>query len=263
MADVTTEVAVPRALRVRHELRRRTLTVLRVQQPAEQMARVILGGPELTGFTSLGFDDHVKVFFPVTGPAAWQDDAWVMRDFTPRRYDARVGELWIDFYLHEAGPAAAWAAQASAGQRLVVAGPKGSAVIEIEGIDHHVLIGDETALPAIHRRLDELPRGARALAVVEIEQGSVWPAPVSQAEVDVRWVPRDGHNGPPAHELLAALRNLPLPPERCFCWVAGESNAARAIRRYLVEERGIGKRWVKAAGYWQRGATGLHDRIDD
>jgi len=46
-------------------------------------------------------------------------------------------------------------------------------------------------------------------------------------------------------------------------WVAVETQAARAIRRYLRDERGIDKKWIKAAGYWQRGAVGAHERISD
>lgn len=262
----------PRVLRVRHELHRRLLTVLRVERLAPQMVRVVLGGPELNGFLSLGFDDHVKLFFPaaqsgtsVASPASSKgtQDEWVMRDFTPRRHDAAAGELWIDFFLHEAGPAASWAAQASVGQQLRVGGPKGSAVLEIADIDLHVLIGDETALPAIYRRLEELPSGAKALVLAETDPGAAWPAPVSPADVEVQWVARDGLAGGPAHELIAALRKRQLPPGRCFCWVAGESQSARALRRYLSEERWIGKRWIKAAGYWQRGTAGSHERIED
>lgn len=46
-------------------------------------------------------------------------------------------------------------------------------------------------------------------------------------------------------------------------WVAAESQVARAIRRYLTSERGIERHWMKAAGYWQRGATGVRDNIAD
>ncbi|HTY50639.1 MAG TPA: siderophore-interacting protein [Steroidobacteraceae bacterium] len=260
----------PRVERIRHELRRRTLTVLRVERPAAQMVRVILGGPELAGFTSRGFDDHVKLFFPTpAGPASASLDtpgAYEKRDFTPRHYDAAAGELWLEFFLHPAGaehlpgPAAHWAAQAVAGQSLVVAGPKGSAVIFPETIDAHFLIGDETAVPAIQRRLEELPAHARAVVLVEADPGAAWPLPHGPAAVTVRWVTRTGA-GAPAQELIAALRVMEFPPGRCFFWVAAESRSARAVRRYLHEERGVGRRWIKAAGYWQRGAAGVHDHI--
>lgn len=261
----------PRTVRVRHELRQRTLTVLRVERPAPRMVRAVLGGPDLAGFTSSGFDDHVKLFFPATdagsgahtGLSGIPEAEWVMRDFTPRRYDASAGELWIELFLHAAGPAAAWARQAAAGQTLMVAGPRGSAVIPVEDIDHHVLVGDETALPAIHRRLEELPAGAQAQVIIETDPDGAWPAPASRADVEIHWVAREPQCGAPAHTLVAALRRMQFPVRRCFWWVAGESHDARSLRHHLVEERGIGKRWIKAAGYWQRGASGAHERIDD
>ena len=57
----------PESRRVRHEVRLRHLTVQHVQHLTPKMYRVALGGSELAGFTSMGFDDHVKVFFPQPG----------------------------------------------------------------------------------------------------------------------------------------------------------------------------------------------------
>jgi NADPH-dependent ferric siderophore reductase len=248
---------LPTITRVRHEPKRRNLTIARVEQLAATMRRIVLVGPELEQFTSLGFDDHVKVFFPSSeGP--------VMRDFTPRHFDAAAGELWIDFYQHATGPAAEWAARATVGQPLTVGGPRGSAVISLEGIDAHVLVGDETALPAIGRRLEELPGGAHALVVVESD-GEAQGYPLrSDASLEVINVGRtSAPSGQPAGEIIAKLRDVTFPPGRCFIWVATESNAARAIRRYLTDERGIDRHWVKAAGYWQRGKTGEHEPIQD
>jgi NADPH-dependent ferric siderophore reductase len=239
----------PRITRVRHELKRRALTVERVERIAPRMVRVVLKGEQLQGFTSLGFDDHIKVFFPDGAGGV------AMRDFTPRRYDAVRGELWVDFYLHESGPAASWALQAAAGQSLEIGGPKGSAVIASEGIGAHVLIGDETALPAIGRRLEELRGSTRARVVVEVDDVAAWRAFALLGNAEVVWVGRGG--------VIDALRQLRFPEGGCFFWVAMESQSTRAVRRYLCDERGVGKRWVKAAGYWQKAASGTHEVITD
>jgi NADPH-dependent ferric siderophore reductase len=225
------------------------------------MVRIVLGGAELSGFTSLGFDDHIKVFFPQesAGPGV----APAMRDFTPRHFVPATGELWIDFFLHEGGPATSWAAQARVGQTLQIAGPKGSLVIAPEGIDLHLLIGDETALPAVGRRLEELPASARAVVVVESEAGLAGPPFANPSAHQVVWVCRDRRQEHGATAIIEALRKLALPRERCFAWVACESRAARAIRVYLRDERGFDKRWIKAAGYWQQGAAGTHDSIPE
>jgi NADPH-dependent ferric siderophore reductase len=257
----------PNVVRVRHELRRRRLTVARVERLPPQMVRVVLKGSELEGFTSLGFDDHVKLFFPTPDDSVTADagdtGAAVMRDFTPRRYDAAAGELWVDFFLHKGGPAASWAAQATVGQTLVVGGPKGSAILAPDGIDGHVLVGDETALPAIGRRLDELSPDTRTLVVVETDVNADRPVFPSRPALDVIWVARNQTADSPARQLIDTLRGVSLPPGRCFVWVALESQAARAVRKFLCDERGIHRKWIKAAGYWQRGTAGTHDSISE
>lgn len=250
----------PHIVRVRHETIRRRVTVARVEQLAPQIRRVILAGDELRGFNSPGFDDHVKLFFPSPGSAP------VMRDFTPRRFDAEALELTIDFFLHEAGPAATWAAQAAPGEMLEIGGPRGSSMISLTGIDAHLFIGDETALPAIGRRLEELSADSHALVVVEAECEGMYPL-ASRAALQIVWVPKDHtrdhvHTAPGEH-LIKTLRTLSLPKGHCFAWAATETQAARAIRRYLTEERGFEKPWVKAAGYWQHGATASHEVIQD
>jgi len=248
----------PKMERVRHELRRRRLQVLRVEHIAPVLTRVVVGGAELEGFTSLGFDDHVKLIFPARAEGVEP----AMRDFTPRHYDATKGELVLDFFVHDVGPAAEWARDAKVGDRLTVAGPKGSVVISAEGIDTHVLIGDETAVPAIARRLEELPATASAIVFIESESSRPWLAFTSAAKVQVHWIARSAGNGAPAGALIQALRAL-APSPRTFFWIAGESQVARTLRRHLREERGVDLAWIKASGYWQRGAVGAHEKIAD
>ena len=220
------------------------------------MKRFVLTGSELAGCTSLGVDDHVTLIFP--DGAGGQ----ALRDFTPRRFDATSAELWIDFFLHEAGPASDWARQAQPGATLEVGGPRGSAIIAADGIDCHLLIGDETALPAIERRLEELEAGTRAIVLLDIEAGAERPRLKSNAALDVSYVSRErGAEG--ASALIAALSELQLPSQRCFAWVAHETQTARAVRAHVHQERGFDKKWIKAAGYWRRGAIGAHENIGD
>jgi NADPH-dependent ferric siderophore reductase len=247
----------PDILRVRHETKVRQLSVEHVERLTPKMVRVALGGDDLRGFTSLGFDDHVKLMFPSADEAKPQ-----MRDYTPRRYDAHSGRLFIDFVIHDAGAATAWAASVARGQPLGVGGPRGSFVIPTE-LDWHLLVGDETALPAIGRRLEELPGSTRALVVAEVDNEAEQLTFESAANLDVVWVHRRGAEAGSAEGLLGALRALTFPSGQYFAWAAAESRVARTVRQYLISERHADKHWVKAAGYWQRGATGMHDKIDD
>lgn len=264
--------------RVRHTLRFRVLDVLQVQRVTPHLVRVTLGGDDLEGFHSPGFDDHAKLFFPdphtgeLTVPTAGPDGpVWpegrkpVMRDYTPRRFDAAARTLEIDFALHEAGPATRWAEQAAPGQRLGVGGPRGSFIVPTN-FDWHLLIGDDTALPAIARRLAELPADGRALVIVEVDGAADQvPLPSPAANVEVVWVHRGSTAADPAAEspLLQALRRTQLPTGAFHAWVGCESAAAKALRAHLVNECKANPKWVRASGYWRRGTAATHDSHDE
>ncbi|OOG82482.1 NADPH-dependent ferric siderophore reductase [Pseudomonas sp. A25(2017)] len=260
-----TEVDPNTIHRVSHEIKRRRLQVLRVQDLTPRMRRITVGGPELAGFASLGTDDHVKLLFPQNAEehAALEnfspsiDKAQgpmpEMRDYTPRRYDLDTLELDIDFVLHGDGPAATWAAQATPGQYLYIAGPRGSMIVP-DIFDSYLLIGDETALPAIARRLEGLAPNRRALVVVEVENGAEQQILQSPAQVHVIWVLREGRQD----NLLRTVQQLDMPGGKLYAWVATESKVSRQIRKVLLEEKGLDQDFVKAVGYWK-----LDDSEDD
>jgi len=254
--------------RVRHEIKQRRLLVDRITAITPKMLRITLAGAELAGFASLGFDDHIKLFFPKEStvekppvPGAEPAERPPMRDYTPR-YDAAEGLLHIDFAIHDAGPATDWALQASVGDSLLIGGPRGSAIIPLE-FDWYLFIGDETALPAIGRRLEELPAGSQAVVIAEVEDAAEEQSFASKAKLRLHWVYRQGAPAGSSDGLLAALRASEFLPGDCFAWAAAESNVARALRRALIDERGVNRAWVKAAGYWKRGAAAVHDTIED
>src|ERR1700735_3881400 len=270
----TTTVRTPR--RVRHELKMRLTQVREVTHLTPKMARVVVGGEQLAGFVSAAHDDHVKLFFPQPGhdkpvlptptpngpvypegavrPAA--------RDYTPRRYDPAANTLTIDFVPHGEGPAATWAAQARPGQFLGVGGPRGSFIVP-DDFDWYLLAGDETAVPAIGRRLQELPAGTRVIAVVEVADAGEEQKLDTRANLEMHWLHRTGAEAGNHLLLQRALTEFVLPPGEGYAWVAAEASAAKALRRYLVDQRGLPKDRVKAAAYWKQGAVAVHETYDD
>ena len=260
--------------RIRHPLRFRVLDVRKVQRITPNLVRVTLGGDALEGFTSPGFDDHLKLFVPdpVTGmlaiPVAGPDGPlWpegikpVMRDYTPRHFDAQALTLDIDFALHTAGPATQWAMQAQVGQQVGIGGPKGSFIVPT-GFDWHLLIGDSTALPAISRRLLELPKGARAEVLVEVDTPDDHINFDSQAEVEVTWVHRSGA-ADGSMPLVDALLNIRMPTGFFHAWIGCESAQAKAMRAHLVNECRANPKWIRASGYWRKGSAATHDSLDE
>jgi len=158
-----------------------------------------------------------------------------MRDYTPRHYDAAARTLDIDFAPHDAGPATRWAEQAQPGQRLGVGGPRGSFIVPMN-FDWYLLMGDDTALPAIARRLAELPAGARALVFVEVAGPADHIALDTRADVEVVWAHRDGHVAEQPSPLLAGLLRTSLPAGDFHAWIGCESGDAKALRAHLVTD---------------------------
>ncbi|QDD90417.1 siderophore-interacting protein [Pseudomonas oryzihabitans] len=245
--------------RVRFELKRRWATVVRREELGGDLLRLTFGGSDLADFQSAAFDEHVKLFVPAdtTPIRAASPEQLVGRHYTPRHYDAARGELAIDFYLHEAGVLTTWARQAQPGAELIIGGPKG-ALVPPEDFDWYLLAGDETALPAIARRLEQLAAGVRVLVIAEIARPGLEITLPTAADADIRWVHRDRQ--PDA--LLQALQALELPAGEGYAWVAGEASQARAARQALLT-KGLPRDWVKAAGYWKLGESDQHVKLDD
>lgn len=260
--DAAPPAVDPRApRRVRHQPRRRTLTAKQIDKIAAHMIRVTLTG-DLEDFVSLGFDDHIKLFFPDGTLDAAGAPNTINRDFTPRRHDAVANTLEIDFALHDAGPATRWAEHAKPGDTLNVGGPRGSFIIPTD-FDWHLLVGDETGLPAISRRLAELPAGASVLVVGEVDGPADEILFATKANATVVWAHRNGATAGESDVLAKKLASLKFPSGDYYAWVACESLTAKALRAQLIADHGANPKWMRAAGYWRRGAVAIHDVFEN
>ncbi|SDI44738.1 siderophore-interacting protein [Alloyangia pacifica] len=242
--------------RHKHELKRRTLTVRETERLTPNMIRITLEDESLADFASLGADDHIKLFLD-TGA-----EAPVAREYTPRAFDLEARTLVLDFAIHQAGPATAWAETAAPGDTLNIGGPRGSAVIA-PVFDWYLLIGDETALPAIGRRIEELPEGVTAITLAAV------PGPEDEQRFDsaatqkTHWLHRPVSQAHEAETLLEAARALTLPEGNGFVWIAAEAQVARALKLHFLNDRGHPAHWLKAAGYWVKGDAGSSDKALD
>lgn len=262
--------------RVRHTLKVRQITVRQVEPLTVNLVRITFYSPDLHDFVSASFDDHVKLFFPddpgqtVSVPTLQPKGLEFpndqpqphARDYTPRSFDAERGELVVDFLLHGHGPATRWAAQAQPGQTLIAGGPRGSFVVP-KAFDWHVLIGDDTAIPAIARRLEELPAQAQAIVRIEVSGPEHELALPSPAALDLQWLHRGDVPAEKSALLAKAAQALTLPEGEGYVWVAAESAAARAVRDVMVGQHQIHKRRIRAASYWRCGASATHKTLDD
>ncbi|MGW1788476.1 siderophore-interacting protein [Streptomyces tubercidicus] len=254
------------------------IQVTDVRRITPHMVRVTFAGDGLDDFPTWP-DQQLKLLFPRAGQRAprlpgeaadgdamrWyqaflalpEDERPWMRSYTVRAYDPVRHRITVDFVLHgttaTAGPATRWAASAAVGDLLARYGP--SAVyakpLPLDRADWLLLAGDATALPAIGSLVEALPPGARALACIEVADAADEQHFTTRADLTVRWVHADGR-----HDALpAAVRALTFPPGSVSAWLAGEAGAVRALRRHLIEERGIDKRQIDFSGYWRRTLT--------
>ena len=247
-------------VRVQHTLKLRQLQVAHVEDVTPRMRRITFSGEELAGFTSAAADDHVKLYFPAPGPAGAVPPA--VRDYTPMRIDMQRRELAVEFVIHGDGPASTWAAQATPGQWIGINGPRGS-MLTPDGYDTYLLMGDETALPAIARYLEEMQPGTRTIVFVEVADAGEERHLPTAANAAITWLHRNGLEAGITALLETALRTASVLPDSTYAWVAGEIETARRIRRYLTEEMGMARSQVRAAGYWRIGEAGLGTKLEE
>ncbi|MGP5595098.1 SIP domain-containing protein [Brachybacterium alimentarium] len=238
-----------------------------------------------------------------------RDRGWMrtytVRDFRAAGHPGNVSEhpeIDVDFVLHlepeqafGSGVAAHWAHGAEVGDTVSMLGPNKHLVgPDYGGIEFRpgtartvLLVGDETALPAIGSILESLPASITGHALVEIPDASDEQHLLTRSGVQVRWLPREGR---PHGELLSAeVKRLMSEDAQAFhaecpdgdespvaeledvdvdssilwetstghgafyAWLAGEAGVIKSLRRHLVSELGLDRKQVSFMGYWRTG----------
>lgn len=227
--------------------------------------RVTAALDDPAGFPPLPFTDHyVKLLFPAPGADyAWPFDPEELRDerpradwpvtrtYTVRSWSRERNELVLDIVVHGAeGIAGPWAADVRPGATFGFFGP-GGAWAPDPAADVHLLVGDESAHPAIAATIEALPAHARALVVLEApDPAGQQPVP-EHPGVELTWVHRGDAPGP--SPLAAAVRRMPWPAGRVVAFVHGNAETVRDLRRYLFVDRGLARSDVSISGYWRPG----------
>ncbi|WP_265520924.1 siderophore-interacting protein [Oerskovia flava] len=227
--------------------------VLRTERLTPHMVRVVLGGEGLDGFDEGPCTDHyVKLLFP---EATGAGERVPMRTYTIRSWDPVVRELAIDFVVHgDEGLAGPWALAARPGDPMSFYGPGGDYVPSPE-LDWHLMIGDESALPAIAASLERVPAGAPVRVFVEVASPADEQVLTSPGELDLRWVHRDEHPQEPGRALVEAVTSADFLPGTPHVFLHGDAGFVRDLRRHLRTERGVPAPALSASGYWRRGRT--------
>ncbi|MCW2813995.1 MAG: siderophore interacting protein [Nocardioides sp.] len=240
--------------------------VVSTERLTPQLIRVVLGGPGLDGIgLPEGADAYVNAFFVPEGApydVPFEDD--VVRDlpreqrpyprrYTVRRWDAEQRQLTLDFVVHgDVGRAGRWAQHAQPGDRLQFRGPAGGWTPDPDA-DSYLLVGDESALPAVGACLEAVPAGRPVVAVLEVEDAAGELDLASPGDLTVHWVHRAGAAGPLEDLLPVAVAALNPLPGVVSAFAHGEAAATRAVRRHLLEQGLVARDRLSCSPYWRRG----------
>lgn len=241
-------------------------TVIETQQLTPTMVRVVLGGEGLDEFEPAPYtDQYVNALFvpdgaPYTVPfdveaarAAAPEHRPRGRRYTIRWWDPATRRLAIDFVVHgDVGFAGRWAKTATHGDRLQIVGPAGGYAPD-PAAPWYLMVGDESGLPAIAASLEALRVGATAHAVAVVDDEQCQLDLTSPADLHVTWLHR--RNGVTPGAIVDAIRALDTPDGVPEVFVHGEAAEIRAVRAYLVSERGVSRRGASISPYWRRGNT--------
>ncbi|BCY07531.1 siderophore-interacting protein [Actinoplanes sp. L3-i22] len=282
--------------------------VARIVRLSPSFVRVTFTGDDLDRFADNGFDQRIKLILPL--PGAGLDDLptgedWYtrwrslpadrqnpIRTYTVRKVRAAAREVDVDMVLHGvSGPASRWAVAAGPGTVACLLGPNAAFAGNSGGIDFHpapgtnrvLLVGDETAVPAIASILSRLPAGTRGEALLEVPESGDQLLLDAPAGVRVTWLPRDGADhgvklvpavqaaaahllGDAAGVTTADLEDVDVDEDLLwevpdgteatdgfYAWLAGEAAVIKTLRRHLVGTCGVDRRAVAFMGYWRLG----------
>ncbi|AIR90166.1 siderophore-interacting protein [Pseudomonas cremoricolorata] len=275
------------------------------------LLRLVFTGADVAQMNTLAPDQRVKLLFPAADgslPAFdnrlhWNDarrqlpldQRPPMRTYTIRALRRDAAEVDVDFVLHGInGPASAWATHATEGDRVQMVAPNlafagdpgGYEWKPPQGLQRLLLVGDETALPAIAgilQQLAEQASQARVQAFIEVPLLADCLELARPAHTELHWLAREQLRSEHGQAMLEAVREQAWLPTAAasaageldelnidedilweqasgeggefHAWIAGESSTVMTLRRWLIQERGLDRRTLSLMGYWRAGRS--------
>lgn len=288
------------------------VTVHTITDLTPAMRRITFTGADLDHFVAAEpiYDQRIKVIVPGKNGSLpefdpeydagedwytqWRqmqaEEAGYIRTYSVRDFADQI--LTVDFVIHTSGeltgPAGDWAAHAKVGDPAIIIGAVDSEsanrAVEFNPrqAENIVIIGDETALPAISRILTDLPKTASGTVTIEVPTVDDIQLAIQHPGFTFNWLPREtafeaSHGtliSPIEEDSTCALdQNIVwetptysssgttlseadlLLAGNTYYWIAGEAGAVTRLRRKLVNEFNIPRSAVSFMGYWKLGRS--------
>ncbi|MCR3725254.1 NADPH-dependent ferric siderophore reductase [Streptomyces umbrinus] len=271
------------ASRIQRPRQRRmlSLTVQGSEQPSPHFMTVTLGGEDIQHLEQSGFDQAGRLFFADPDDDAAKvflpsSERWILqltlqggkqrprvRTYSIRRFQPEASAFDIEISLHEvdtasaAAPGTRWALAAEPGTEVAFL-DEGHSYAPDPGAAWQLLVGDESALPAILAILEQSAANLPAEVFLEVPSPEDIRSDIQAPPGSiVHWLPRTDADTKPGALALDAVKQARLPEGRFYTFTAGESSLATGIRRHLVGERGVVKSDISFRGYYSHGRASL------
>ncbi|PPF48541.1 NADPH-dependent ferric siderophore reductase [Clavibacter michiganensis] len=251
------------------------MEVIRTERLSPHLVRVHLGGEGTRSLLAQAAPDrlaatdaYVKLMLPQPGSGAVPpfdlpalretlppEALPAVRTYTLRHADPIAGTCAIDFVVHgDEGLAGPWAASARPGDLLQASGPGGMHRPTDDPAVVRLLVGDDSALPAVAAALAAMPADARGVALVEVDGPDDELALARPAGLELRWIHRSRvPDVVPGALLVDAVRGLPRPDGEVEVFAHGERGAMKELRGLLQDGWGLDRRALSLSAYWALG----------
>lgn len=172
-----------------------------------------------------------------------------LRTFTPLRPDNEAGRLDLEIVRHPGGAVSQWAESADVGDEAAISGPGVGYEFPADA-DRLLVLGDETAIPAIRQLVEMAPDSLTLLVRVEVVDAAARIELSPRADHEVRWhvTPEGRIPGGLLAETVEAIGGL---SDGTDVWAAGEASSMQRIRNHLFKTLGVERSRATVRGYWK------------
>lgn len=224
------------------------------------MLRLVLGGKGLAGLPSAPPAASIRLVVPWAGDEfaipTWTGNEFLLSDgrrpalrtFTPVDFDASTNQLTLDIVRHRGGEISQWAETVRMGDAAAISGPGRGESID-HNAHHYVLLGDETAIPAIRQMIEAIPDAIRVTVHIETVSPEARLELPGHPGLSIIWHDAEAAAAP-CSQLQAAITTVAI-DDATRIWAAGEAAAVQAIRKYLFNERAVPRHHTSIRGYWK------------
>jgi NADPH-dependent ferric siderophore reductase len=246
----------------------RRAVVADVAPRTARLVTITLEGPELVGFEVDEPAASLRLLLPRAGTGTalempeWDGNEFrfadgarpPIRTLTPLAVDTDAGRVAVEVVLHGEGALSTWAAARPVGDEVAVSGPGRGYEVDA-GAERFLLVGDESAVPAIGQLLAVLPSAAEVQVVIEIADDDGRVDLPAHPGADVSWCElADGDA--PGTAMLREVKAIPTHDD-VRVWAAGEAAGVQRLRNLLLKERGLPRSQTVIRGYWKHGRAGV------